>query len=35
MKSLGLIKGQEPTLAQLLDRRPITPALATLGPMAP
>jgi NitT/TauT family transport system substrate-binding protein len=34
MQSLGLLKGKEPTLAQLVDRRPITRALAALGAVA-
>jgi ABC-type nitrate/sulfonate/bicarbonate transport system substrate-binding protein len=34
MKSLGLFKGQEPTLAQLVDRRPIMQALDALGTVA-
>lgn len=34
MKALGLLKGQEPTLAQLVDRRPITQALDALGTVA-
>ena len=35
MKSLGLLKGKEPDLAQLVDRRPITQALDTLGIIRP
>ncbi len=31
MKSLGLLKGKEPDLAQLVDRKPITLALKKLG----
>ena len=34
MKSLGLLQGKEPTLAQLVDRRPIMQALDTLGTVA-
>jgi hypothetical protein len=35
MKSLGLFKGKAPDLAQLVDRRPITQALDTLGIIRP
>jgi ABC-type nitrate/sulfonate/bicarbonate transport system substrate-binding protein len=34
MQSLGLLKGKEPALAQLVDRRPIMQALDTLGTVA-
>lgn len=34
MKSLGLLKGQAPQLAQFVDRRPIMQALDTLGTVA-
>lgn len=34
MKALGLLKGKEPALAQLVDRRPIMQALDTLGTVA-
>jgi hypothetical protein len=35
MKSLGLLKGKKTDLAQLVDRRPITQALETLGIIRP
>jgi hypothetical protein len=34
MKALGLLKGKEPALTQLVDRRPIMQALDTLGTVA-
>jgi hypothetical protein len=34
MQALGLLKGQAPTLAQLVDRRPIVRALDALGIVA-